>query len=205
MTPQNDLTSMSQKAYTFSPQARTCLRCDLPFPSDPSPRCSVTSFVGSWWVLHTRPRCEKAIASVLDRRSISYFLPLVLCTRTNGGRQRHVELPLFPGYVFLCGTWETREAALKTNRVANVLEVADQNRLRNDLKQIECVLESGQPVDLYPGLRVGSRCRIKSGVLAGLEGTVLRRRGLWRVYIAVQFIAQSAELEIDSMLLEVID
>ncbi|MGB2984461.1 MAG: transcription termination/antitermination NusG family protein [Phycisphaerae bacterium] len=166
---------------------------------------SIRNFKGCWRVLHTRPRNEKAIASVFDRLGISYFLPLVRHKRTCRGRPRYVNLPLFPGYVFLCGNWEAREAALKTNRVVNVLDVADQDRLKADLMQIQRVLESGKPVDLYPGLRVGSRCRVKSGILAGLEGVVLRRRSLWRVYVGVQFIAQSAELEVDSMLLEVID
>jgi hypothetical protein len=34
---------------------------------------------------------------------------------------------------------------------------------------------------------------------------VIRRRGPWRVYVGVDFLGQSAELEIDPMLLEVID
>lgn len=166
---------------------------------------SIERFQGRWWVLHTKPRNEKAIATVLERRDISFFLPLVRCTRMTRGRKRFVDLPLFPGYVFLCGDWEDREAALKTNRVANVLDVPDPQGLLNDLLQIQRVLEIGESVDLYPRLRTGARCRVKSGPLAGIEGVVIRRRGLWRVYIAVHFIAQSAELEVDSALLEVLD
>lgn len=167
-------------------------------------RSGVEDLTGRWWVLHAKPRNEKAIAAVLDKRGIDYFLPLLPHRRTYSGRIRQVDLPLFPGYVFLCGDWKSRETALKTNRIAKVLEVPDQERLKADLKQIERVLRSGEPVDLYAGLQVGARCRVKSGVLAGLEGVVLRRKGPWRVYVAVQFIAQSAELELDSELLEVI-
>jgi len=177
---------------------------DLP-ATGPSIIPSIEDFKGVWWVLHTRPRCEKAIATVLERRHVSFFLPLVRYRRLTRGRPRYIHLPLFPGYVFVCGEWEAREAALKTNRVARVLEVGDQARLRHDLRQIHQVLESGAPVDLYPHLQVGARCRVRSGPLAGLEGVVLRRRGPWRVYIAVEFIAQSAELEIDPMLLDVLD
>ena len=165
----------------------------------------VDEIIGDWWVLHTRPRCEKAIAGVLARRDVAYFLPLVRYRRTTRGRARFVDLPLFPGYIFVCGTWDSRETALRTNRVASVLEVGDQLRLRTDLRQIQTVIESGEPVDLYPSLRAGSRCRVRTGPLAGLEGTVLRRRGPWRVYVAVQFIGQSAELELDPMLLDVLD
>ena len=116
-----------------------------------------------------------------------------------------VRIPLFPGYLFLCGGSDARLVALRTHRCANVLEVADQERLKADLRHIHRVVESKEPVDLYPRLRRGCRCRVITGTLAGLEGVVLRRRGLWRVYVGVEFLGQSAELEIDPMLLEVID
>lgn len=89
--------------------------------------------------------------------------------------------------------------------MAQVLEVADQARMRYDLAQIQRVVESDMPVDLYPRLRVGARCRVRAGSLMGLEGVVLRRRGPWRVYVSVQFVGQSAELEIEPDLLELLD
>lgn len=173
----------------------------VPDPSLPD----VAAFEGQWWVLHTKPRTEKLIATALRRRDVAHFLPLVRRLRRWGKRTRSVDIPLFPGYVFLCGDAEARLAALKTNRIANVLEVGDQARLRADLMQIRQALASGEPMDLYPRLYQGARCRIKSGPLAGIEGVVLRRPNLWRVYIAVHFIAQSAELEVEPALLEVID
>lgn len=165
----------------------------------------IDEFAGRWYVLHTRARNEKAVSSDLDRLEIRHFLPLVRHRRTYGGRTRSVEIPLFPGYVFLCGADEDRDAAIRTNRVANILSVADQDRFRDDLRQIYRIVHSDEPVDLYPRLRKGSRCRIVSGTLSGLEGVVLRRRGPWRIYVAVHFLGQSAELEIDSALLEIID
>ncbi|MEK6797506.1 MAG: transcription termination/antitermination NusG family protein [Planctomycetota bacterium] len=166
---------------------------------------SIDSFVGVWSVLHTRARNEKAVAAELERAGVQHFLPLVRHRRTYGGKVRRVEIPLFPGYVFLCGDDSSRLAALKTNRVANVLEVADQAQLQADLLQIYRVVHSDEPVDLYPRLKRGARCRVHSGTLAGLEGVVVRRRGPWRVYVAVEFLGQCAELEIDSAILEVVE
>jgi hypothetical protein len=112
---------------------------------------------------------------------------------------------LFPGYVFLCGGQREKEAALRTRRIAKVLEVADQEGLKADLRQIQRVVESEESVDLYPRLRRGCRCRVTGGSLRGLEGVVLRRKGPWRMFVAVEFLGQSADLEIDSALLEVIE
>jgi len=164
-------------------------------------RSPIDAYIGRWWVLHTRARNEKVVAKALANQRIQYFLPLIRYRRTYGGRINRVEIPLFPGYVFLCGCPEDRLVALKTNRIANVLEVADQEQLKHDLRQISRTVESG----VYPGLRAGARCRVTAGGLIGLEGVVLRRQGLWRVYVGVEFLGQSAELQIDPSLLEIID
>ena len=160
---------------------------------------------GHWYVLHTRSRQEKALAADLARLNVPYFLPLVRVRRTYGGRIRRVELPLFPGYLFFCGAQRERQAVVKTNRVAQVLDAPDQVQLITDLQQIYRVVTSDQPVDLYPRLKKGARCRVASGPLTGLEGIVLRRPGPWRVYIGVHFLGQSAEIQIDAALLEIID
>lgn len=166
---------------------------------------AIQSFHGTWWVLHTRARNEKAVAETLQRQGVCFFLPLVVHRRRYAGRVRQVEIPLFPGYVFLCGGSSERHLALRTNRVAQVLDVPDQERLRLDLLQIERVIRSREPVDLFPRLVTGARCRVIAGSLRGLEGVVLRRRGPWRVYVGVEFLGQSAELEIEPALLEVLD
>lgn len=170
-------------------------------PGDPARVSPIENYIGRWWVLHTRARNEKSVAATLARLHVQHFLPLV----THNGRSRRTEVPLFPGYVFLCGGEEDRLAALQTNRVANVLEVSDQEQLKHDLRQIHWAVEGHEPIDLYPGLIAGRRCRVTSGSFVGLEGVVIRRRGLWRVYVGVDFLGQSAELEIDPALLEIID
>lgn len=160
---------------------------------------------GRWWVCHTRARNEKALSSELARAGVQHFLPLVSKRRRYGTRTRCVDFPLFPGYLFLCGDLGAREFALRTNRLAHVLEVPDQDQFRSDLNRIYRVVHSDEPADLYPRLHRGTRCRVRRGSLAGLEGVVLRRPGLWRVYVGVEFLGQSAELEIDPEFLELLD
>lgn len=160
---------------------------------------------GRWWVLHTKPRCEKALACDLQRLSIAHYLPVIRAKRTYGRRTTSVELPLFPGYLFMRGGNEERYAALRTDRIANVITVDDQERLRTDLRHIERVVASDFPVDLYRGLRIGRRCRVIAGPLRDVEGVVVRRRNSSRVYIEAAVIGQSAVVEIDSALLEPID
>ena len=158
-----------------------------------------------WWVLHTRSRNEKTVAAALIRQRIQTYLPLVRRQRNYGRREVTTTLPLFPGYLFLCGDLVARDVAWQTRRVAKILPVENQELLKAELRQIRWALESGEPVDLYPALREGSRCRIIGGAMRGLEGVVLRRRRISRLYIAVTMLGQSAVVEIDSDLLERVD
>src|SRR5829696_9087391 len=128
-----------------------------------------------WWCLHTKPRQEKAAARDLKRRGIAYFLPQVVREdRTPQGRKTRSIIPLFTGYLFLLGDDRDRLEALKGNRLVNVLDVADQASLAHDLRQIHQMLASGLNVIPEPVMPVGAKVRIKSGPLAGIEGTVIR-------------------------------
>jgi transcription antitermination factor NusG len=173
-----------------------------PNPSDLLP---IDALVGQWWLVHTKARNEKALATDLEKKRIQYFLPLARLKRRYGGRTTEVELPLFPSYLFLCGDEEDRYATLMTHRAAAVIGVQNQAQLRMELRHVYRLTMSQEPVDLYPGIRQGRRCRVVRGCLAGLEGVVLRRRDICRVYVGVEALGQSAELEVDPSLLEVIE
>jgi hypothetical protein len=168
------------------------------------PSCPVDVLTDPWWLVHTRSRCEKALGEDLDRLGIRYFLPLAQQRRRHGGRPVQVLMPLFPSYLFLCGGAEERYATLMTHRAAQVIEIADQELFKDELRQIYRAIISREPVDLYPGLRRGRRCRVLAGPLVGLEGVVLRRHGQCLIFLGVDVLGQSAELEIDPALLEVI-
>jgi transcription antitermination factor NusG len=112
---------------------------------------------------------------------------------------------LFPSYLFFSGGDNERITTLRTNRVVQVIRVVDQERLRNELQNVRLACSGERPVALYPGLKVGQRCRVISGSLRGLEGVVLRRRSICRVYLGVDVLGQSAQLEIDPSLLEVME
>lgn len=160
---------------------------------------------GCWWVAHTRARNEKVVAAALERRRILYYLPLVRLERTYAKCRVTVWLPLFPGYLFLCGGPDAYETAWKTNRVANILDVDDQEQLRSELVQICQVVETGEQVDLFKSLRKGRRCRITGGILKGLEGVVLRRGRHCRMYLSVTMLGQSAAVEVDGALVEAVE
>ena len=104
---------------------------------------SIRDFRGLWWVAHTRSRNEKALAHDLIRKQISYFLPMTWRVRRQRGRTIRSLLPLFSGYLFFCGEEDHRIELLKTNRVANLIEVKDQEKLLQELLQFEHAIRAG--------------------------------------------------------------
>jgi transcription antitermination factor NusG len=161
---------------------------------------------GRWWCLHTKPRQEKAVARGLKLQDIAYYLPQVVkLDRTPQGRRIRSIIPLFPGYLFLFGDEFARAEALRSNRLAHVLEIADQDRLIHDLRQVYQMLSSGLPIIPDPVIPVGARVRIKTGPLQGIEGTVIRRGKRDQFVAIVEFVGQGAAVDLEDWLVERID
>lgn len=156
----------------------------------------------TWWVVHTKARQEKSFARELLDREIPYFLPQVSKTSVIRGRRRTSYIPLFTGYVFLYGSELERQQSLTTKRVANVLPVGGGEELARDLLQIWRLIEQDAPLTVESRLCAGDRVRVRGGALAGVEGTVIDRRGKCRVLVAVRLIQQGVSMEIDDFLLE---
>jgi hypothetical protein len=177
----------------------------LSIADNPPPRWPagpLADSAGRWWVAHTKARFEKAFAFDLLARRIPYFLPMAERTRVTGGRKRRAMTPLFSGYVFFRGGPDERHRALATDRLCQVIEVADQPRLSRELADLDRALGAGAALDPYPFAAVGRRCRVVAGPFEGLEGIVVRRDHSARLVIEVGMLGQGAAMEIDADLLE---
>jgi transcriptional antiterminator RfaH len=164
---------------------------------DPLSRC--------WWALYTRARQEKALARELLAYQIPFYLPLVRRPSFYRGRKVYAHIPLFSGYVFLYGSDDERICSLTTNRVSRVLTVDDPDRLFHDLRQLRQLIGSKAPLTVESRLAAGNRVRVRHGALAGIEGTVMTRRGETRLLISVDFLQKGASVEVDDFLLEPLD
>ncbi len=159
-------------------------------------------FTGRWWVAHTKSRNEKALAQDLIGRQISYFLPMSWKVQHTHGRKLRALLPLFSGYLFFCGDENKRVEVLRTNRVANIIEVNNQQKLLEELLRIEQALLAGAPLAPHKYLKTGQRCRVTAGPLMGLEGIVQKTGTSARLILQVDILGQAASIEIDTDLIE---
>jgi len=166
---------------------------------------SLQQFEGLWWVAHTKSRNEKALAHDLMAKNIHYFLPMTWNVRRQSQRTIKSLLPLFTGYLFFCGEEMQRVELLKTNRVANLLEVKDQDSFIEELVRFEQALHAGAPLTPHKYLAKGQWCRVIAGPLLGLEGIVVQVKGATRLVLQIDMLGQAASVEIDMDMIEPIE
>jgi len=157
-----------------------------------------------WFVAHTRPRCEKKLVQYCERESVATTLPTYRAVHKYRGKTVVFHKPLFPGYVFLHMAPLQRQRIYQSDHVASLLDVFDQEMFIQQLSDILRALDTNLEIRLAPVIGEGSRVRIKSGPLAGMDGFVERRYGMTTVLLRLDFIAQAAAVKLEAHELELI-
>lgn len=159
-----------------------------------------------WWVMYTLARREKELMRRLRTIGICHYGPVIAKrSKSPRGRVRVSFVPLFAGYVFVFGDEADRYQTLTTQCVSRCLAVADGEELLRDLRQIHRVIESGKPVLPESRIEPGTPVRIRTGLLAGIEGVVVKRRGGERLLVAVRFIQRGASIELEDFEVEPVE
>ncbi len=153
-----------------------------------------------WYAAYTCAKHEKRVAEQVAQRSVEYFLPLYDSVRRWKDRRVCLQMPLFPGYVFVRLALRDR---LQVLQIPSVVRLVGFNGLPTPLPDDEIeVLRNGLIERLraepFPYVTVGRRVRIKSGPLAGLEGILLRKRGHLRLVMSLDLIQRSIVVDVDA-------
>jgi len=154
-----------------------------------------------WRVLHTKPRQEKSLARQLRQAELPFYLPLIARRTPIRGKLVTAHLPLFGGYCFVLVNDKERIKALATKRVVRALDVPDQQRLYDDLRQVHKLINSGAPITPEGRLVPGTTVEIRTGPLMGLKGVILRTAKQRRFVVQVDFIQQGASVELEDYML----
>src|SRR5215471_13503802 len=142
-----------------------------------------------WYALYTCPRHEKIVHLQLAAKAFESYLPLYTSLRRWNDRTALVDLPLFPGYLFVRIPLSARLRVLTVPGVVGIVSFnGKQASLTNE--EIDALRASvnTQAAEPYPYLAKGRRIRITSGPLKGLEGVVMRRKNKLRAVISIHSI-----------------
>lgn len=164
---------------------------DVPFaPTETRP---------NWYAAYTKPRHEKNVAAQLGLREVETYLPLYRAIHNWNGRKAEVDLPLFPGYVFVKVPLTERVRVLEQPGVVRLVGVNGKATALPD-EEMELLRSSLAfcKAEPYPFMVAGEKVRIRTGPMAGFEGKILRRKGKVRLVVSLDLIQRSIVLELDA-------
>lgn len=151
-----------------------------------------------WYAAYTRANHEKSVAAQLTVRSVEHFVPSYVSVRRWKDRRVALDMPLFPGYVFVRMALGER---LKVQTVPGVARLVGFDGAPEALpdREIEALQTGlakfrGLP---HPYLSVGRRVRVKCGPLVGMEGVLVRRKGEMRLVISIELIQRSVAVDVN--------
>jgi transcriptional antiterminator RfaH len=150
-----------------------------------------------WGFVYTKARQEKALARDLYTQGIPYYLPLVHRDSVVRGRRLRSYIPLFSGYLFLYSSPAERYRCLDTRRVSSIVNVSNPSQLRQELRQVQRLIEADVPLTVERRLEVGQRVRVRTGPFSGIEGSLVRAGDVPKLLVAIQYLGQGITLEIE--------
>jgi transcription antitermination factor NusG len=159
-----------------------------------------------WHAVFTLPQNEKSVVKHLEIREIESFLPTFETIRLWKNRQRKtIVLPLFPTYLFVRINSLERAKVLQS---PGVLAIVGKNREQSPIPDAEIeFLRSDlcrHRIEPFHELVIGKRVRIRSGVMSGVEGTLVRKGASMRFVLTLDLINQHAVIQVNADSLEAV-
>ncbi len=163
---------------------------------------SHNELIHNWYVLHTRSRFENVVRDALAKKSLDVYLPKVRVRSKRRDRKLLIQVPLFPGYVFV-------RTDLNPYEHIEILKTAGAVRLignndgpvhveHNTIDLLKVMVEGPSPVTTGIKFKRGDRVIVVSGPLTGVIGVFYRYRGTDRIVVQIQALGQFAAVEVDS-------
>jgi transcription antitermination factor NusG len=156
-----------------------------------------------WYVLSVRSRQEKRVTEHLRGRGVEHYLPCYSSLRKWKDRRVTLQMPLFPGYVFVRLALLER---MKVLTVPHIVSLVGSGNVPSEIsaQEIDSVrrAEEHAHVEPHPYLKEGQHVVITTGVMAGMQGILLRRQNGARVVVCLDSISRAFVVEVDTACLE---
>ncbi|MBN9298314.1 MAG: UpxY family transcription antiterminator [Filimonas sp.] len=163
-----------------------------------------------WYALYTKPRWEKKINAVLQRKGVDSWCPLQKVQRQWSDRKKIVEEPLFKSYVFVHIAEAERLKVLQTDGVLNFVYYLSKPAIirSEEIELIKSYLsqkDAAITVQSIDSLEKDVRIRITQGVFMDKEGVVVKVAGKRKVYVSLESLGQVMLVEFSVDHLELAD
>jgi transcriptional antiterminator NusG len=161
----------------------------------------------AWYVVHTYSRHEARVESALLLKGLEIFLPRIEVRSCRQDRKLLLNVPLFPGYLFVHTVIEPTVyyEIIKLRSVVRILggTAAPCPVPRETVDSIKTIVSSNRPYYPAAHLNCGMKVCILEGPLAGTVGVIIKRRDKKRrLVVAVDLFQRSVAVELDDETVE---
>lgn len=152
-----------------------------------------------WLAIYTKPRWEKKVDSVLQKKSIESWCPLQKVRKQWSDRKKIVEEPLFKSYVFVKVSEAERTKVLMTDGVLNfVFYVGKPAVIRDEeievIKKYLSEADASISVQSIESFNENEQVVVNHGIFMDNVGTVLRG-GKKKVFVKLESLGQVMTVE----------
>ncbi len=165
--------------------------------------------IKQWYALHTRSHHEKIVRAELTAKGVENFLPSIVEMHRWKDREKLVESPVFPGYVFVRIS-KLGEEVLRVVRTTGAVKLLGGASGIEPIPDIEIeglqkLIETKMPFLTQACLSAGDRVKVKRGPLRHVEGTLVRvNENQGRLVLAIEMLSRAVAVEVNLRDIEVL-
>jgi transcription termination/antitermination protein NusG len=169
---------------------------------------TVSGLSRNWYALHTRSRFENVVLDGLTKKQIEAFLPKTTVRSRRVDRKKMIQIPLFPGYLFVKTSLDPREHLEVVKTVGVVTLVGNLQGpvsiSSESIESLKIMVQGSQEILTGSQFKQGDRVMVVSGSFAGVTGVFVRYRGRGRVVVNIEALGQYAAVDVGEEDIEVI-
>lgn len=155
----------------------------------------MSKFLAGWVVIYTRPRHEKKVFTKLLEAGITAFLPTIKSLRIWTDRQKYIDDPLFPSYVFvyLNDFDDHHKVKLVDGFLYYVTFGKELARINGKIiTSLQLMVDSKQQIEVSEEVfNPGDQVCISDGILTGLSGEIIDRGGERKILVRVNLLRRN--------------
>ena len=161
-----------------------------------------------WYAVWTRSHCERLVMDQLSAKAFTPFLPERAVWARRDGKSRVVQVPIFPGYLFVRRAMD-KASYVEILKARGVVRILDGGWTRltpipaEEVDSIQRLVQSGVPFQPHAYFHQGDRVRVVEGPLVGLEGLFVREHSnKGRLVLSINLLQASVAVEVDAACVE---
>jgi transcription antitermination factor NusG len=153
-----------------------------------------------WLVLRIRSHHENIVERSLRQKEINAYLPRYRVVSRSKDRRKVLEVPLFPGYMFVQPRLDQFEKIRCVRGSCGFVVQGGKPAAmpKKELEAVRILAGSGADLAVNSQLIPGQRVEVIAGPFMGVEGELIQVKSQDRLVINAYLVSSSVSVEVDS-------